>query len=50
MTSQEAACVAADVAVGDDSAPMIAFADSLPEEQLRKLCAVQSGGTQRQRG
>jgi len=31
------------VAIGDDSSSMIAFADSLPEERLRKLCAVQSG-------
>lgn len=41
---QEAACKAAGVAIGEDSAAMIAFADKLPEEQLRTMCAVQSGG------
>jgi hypothetical protein len=40
---QEAACQAAGMTGGDDSTPMIAYADSLPEEQLRKMCAVQSG-------
>jgi hypothetical protein len=31
------------VEIGADSGPMIGYADSLPEVQLRKLCAVQSG-------
>jgi hypothetical protein len=41
---QEAACVQAGIEVGQDSARLIAHADSLPEQELRQLCAVKSGG------
>jgi hypothetical protein len=38
----EAQCAAAGIPAGTDSSALIAFADKLPEQQLRQLCAVQS--------
>jgi predicted short-subunit dehydrogenase-like oxidoreductase (DUF2520 family) len=37
----EARCHAVGVEIGSDSSAMIAHADSLPEDQLRQMCAVQ---------
>lgn len=38
----EAQCAAAGIPAATDSSALIAFADKLPEQQLRQLCAVQS--------
>ncbi|WIA35180.1 hypothetical protein OEZ86_003645 [Tetradesmus obliquus] len=38
----EARCRTVGIQIGSDSAAMIAHADSLPEDELRRMCAVQS--------
>ena len=40
----EARCRTVGIHIGSDSAAMIAHADSLPEDELRQMCAVQRCG------